>query len=87
MYKGGDNVIELNFDNINEEIIYEVFQVDGREADALCDNYLELFEIIGRDAMLKLSILALSFLFASFFARSAINSGRYNLIGQSILSP
>lgn len=54
MYKGGDNVIELNFDNINEEIIYEVFQVDGREADALCDNYLELFEIIGRDAMLKL---------------------------------
>ena len=44
----------IDFDNINDEIVYGIFEVDGREADALNDSYLELFEIIGRDAMLKL---------------------------------
>ncbi len=44
----------IDFDNINDEIVYGIFEVDGREADALNDSYLELFDIIGRDAMLKL---------------------------------
>lgn len=52
--KGGDTVINIDLDNINEEMIYEAFNVDGNEAEALNDSYLELFELIGRDAMLKL---------------------------------
>lgn len=47
-------VVKIDFDNINDEIVYEAFQVDGREAEALSDSYLELYEIVGRDAMLKL---------------------------------
>lgn len=47
-------MIELDLDNLNEEIVYEAFNVDGNEAEALNDSYLELFELIGRDAMLKL---------------------------------
>ena len=47
-------MIEIDFDNINEEIVYEAFGVDGNEAEALSDAYLELFELIGKDAMLKL---------------------------------
>lgn len=45
---------KIDFDNINDEIVYEIFQVDGNEAEALCDTYLELFTLIGKDAMLKL---------------------------------
>ena len=45
---------KIDFDHINDEIVYEIFQVDGNEAEALNDTYLELFELIGRDAMLKL---------------------------------
>lgn len=52
--QGGDTVINIDLDNINEEMIYEAFNVDGNEAEALNDSYLELFELIGRDAMLKL---------------------------------
>lgn len=52
--KGGDTVINIDLDNINEEMIYEAFNVDGNEAEALNDSYLELFELVGRDAMLKL---------------------------------
>lgn len=47
-------MININFDNINDELVYEAFDVKGNEADALNDSYLELFELIGRDAMLKL---------------------------------
>jgi len=47
-------VIKIDFDNINEDIVYEAFEVDGNEAEALNDIYLELFELIGKDAMLKL---------------------------------
>lgn len=47
-------MIKIDFDNINDEIIYDLFQVDGREDKALCDTYLELYALIGRDAMLKL---------------------------------
>lgn len=46
--------MNIDFDNINDELIYKLFEVDGNEADALNDIYLELFELIGRDAMLKL---------------------------------
>ena len=45
---------KIDFNNINDEIVYEAFNVDGNEAEALNDSYLELFELIGRDAMLKL---------------------------------
>ena len=45
---------EINFDNISDESVYEIFGVDGKEAEALSDTYLELFELIGRDALLKL---------------------------------
>ena len=45
---------KIDFNNINDEIVYETFGVDGNEAEALNDSYLELFELIGRDAMIKL---------------------------------
>ena len=44
----------IDLDDLNEESVYRVFNVDGNEADALNDCYLELYELIGRDAMLKL---------------------------------
>ena len=47
-------LINLDFDNISDELVYTAFGVEGNEADALNDSYLELFELIGRDAMLKL---------------------------------
>ena len=47
-------MINIDFDKINDELVYEAFGVEGNEADALNDIYLELFELIGRDAMLKL---------------------------------
>lgn len=47
-------MINIDLDNMNEEAIYKAFKIDGNEAEALNDIYLELFELIGRDAMLKL---------------------------------
>ena len=47
-------MITIDFENIDEGVVYNLFNVDGNEADALNDMYLELFELIGRDAMLKL---------------------------------
>ena len=47
-------MITLDLDNSTDEAIYEAFGVDGNESEALNDNYLELFELIGRDGMLKL---------------------------------
>jgi hypothetical protein len=44
----------IDLDGISEESLYVIFKVDGNESEALNDNYLELFELIGRDAMLKL---------------------------------
>lgn len=35
-------------------MVYKLFEVDGKEGEALNDMYLELFELIGKDAMLKL---------------------------------
>lgn len=51
---GGNKVIKIDFSNINDEIVYEAFHVEGNEAEALNDSYLELFELLGRDAMLKI---------------------------------
>ena len=47
-------VIKIDFDNINDDLVYEAFEVEGNESKALNDSYLELFELLGRDAMLKL---------------------------------
>lgn len=47
-------MINIDLENINDDIVYEAFGVEGNEADALNDSYLELFELIGKDAMLKL---------------------------------
>lgn len=44
----------IDLDNMNDEAVYEAFGVDGNEAEALNDIYLELFELIGREGMLKL---------------------------------
>lgn len=47
-------MIDIGLDNLNEETVYRAFNVDGNEAEALNDSYLELFELIGRDGMLRL---------------------------------
>ena len=47
-------MIKIDFENIDEEMVYKLFDVEGNEAEALNDMYLELFELIGRAAMLKL---------------------------------
>jgi hypothetical protein len=47
-------LINIDFDNLNEERLYKIFDVDGNEAEALNDIYLELFELIGKESMLKL---------------------------------
>jgi hypothetical protein len=46
-------VRKIDFDNINDEIVYETFDVDGNEAEVLNDIYLELYELLGKEAMLK----------------------------------
>ena len=45
---------EINFNNINDEIVYEIFGVEGNESEALQDVYLELFELLGRESMMKI---------------------------------
>ena len=47
-------MINIDFSNIDDEMVYKLFEVDGKEGEALNDMYLELFELIGKDAMLKL---------------------------------
>lgn len=47
-------MINIDFDNINDEMIYEAFGVEGKESEALSDIYLELFELLGKEAMLKI---------------------------------
>ena len=47
-------MVRIDLESMNEEAIYEALQVDGNEDEALNDSYFELFELIGRDAMLKL---------------------------------
>lgn len=48
------SINDLDLDNLTEENVYTAFEVDGHEAEALNDSYLELFELIGRDGVLKL---------------------------------
>lgn len=52
--KGVLIMINIDFDNINDEMVYEAFGVEGKEAEALSDIYLELFELLGKEAMLKI---------------------------------
>ena len=47
-------MINIDLENINDDIVYEAFGVEGSEADALNASYLELFELIGKDAIFKL---------------------------------
>ena len=47
-------MIKIDFDNITDEIVYKLFDVDGNEAEALNDIYLELFELLGKEGMLKI---------------------------------
>lgn len=47
-------MIDIDLDNLNEEDVYNAFGVDGNGGEALNDIYLELYELIGRDGMLKL---------------------------------
>ena len=46
--------ITIDFDNITDESVYKTFDVDGNESEALNDIYLELFELLGKEGMLKL---------------------------------
>lgn len=47
-------MVDIDFNKISDEIIYDIFQVEGNESEALNDSYLELYELLGRDAMLKI---------------------------------
>ncbi len=44
----------IDLDNLTEESVYKAFHVDGNGSTACNDSYLELYELIGRDGMLKL---------------------------------
>ena len=46
--------MSIDFDKLDETGIYAALVVEGHEYDALNDCYLELFEILGKEAMLKL---------------------------------
>ena len=47
-------MVDIDFNKISDEIIYDIFQVEGNESEALNDSYLEIYELLGRDAMLKI---------------------------------
>lgn len=47
-------MIEIDLDNLTDAMVYEAFSVDGNEGEALNDIYLELFELVGKEGMLKL---------------------------------
>ena len=46
--------MDIDFDNISDELVYKIFEVDGNEAEALNDIYLELFELLGKDGLLRI---------------------------------
>ncbi len=50
----GDTMIKIDFENLSDDYVYQLFEVEGNEAEALNDMYLELYELLGRDGMLKL---------------------------------
>ena len=35
---GGGRVVKIDFSNINDEIVYEAFHVEGNEAEAFNDS-------------------------------------------------
>lgn len=47
-------MIKIDFSNMTAESVYEAFQVEGNENEALNDIYLELCELIGSEATLIL---------------------------------
>ena len=47
-------MINIDLENLNEDDVYKAFGVDGNEGEALNDIYLEIYELIGRDGILKL---------------------------------
>ena len=47
-------MIKIDFENLSDDYVYQLFEVEGNEAEALNDMYLELYELLGRDGMLKL---------------------------------
>ena len=44
----------LNLNVLDEKGVYEAFNIEGNEADALTDSYFELYQLLGEEAMLKL---------------------------------
>lgn len=44
----------IDLDNLDETGIYEALGVEGHEDDALNDSYLDLYELLGKEATLKL---------------------------------
>ncbi len=44
----------LNLNTLDEKGVYEAFNIEGNEADALTDSYFELYQLLGEEAMLKL---------------------------------
>lgn len=47
-------MVNIDFENISVESVYEAFEVAGKESIALCDTYLELLELIGVESMLRM---------------------------------
>ena len=52
MSKNDDLSINLNM--LDEKGVYEAFHVEGNEAEALTDSYIEIYQLLGAEAMLKL---------------------------------
>ena len=44
----------LNLNVLDEKGVYEAFNIEGNEAEALTDSYFELYQLLGEEAMLKL---------------------------------
>ncbi len=44
----------IDFDSVTDDDVYELFNVEGNEHIAFNDSYLELFELIGKEATLKI---------------------------------
>lgn len=44
----------LNLNTLDEKGVYEAFNIEGNEAEALTDSYFELYQLLGEEAMLKL---------------------------------
>lgn len=47
-------LFDSKLDELDEKGIYEAFGVPGNEEIALSDSYFELFQLLGKEAMLKI---------------------------------